>query len=117
MHQGVAKQAHLLLELIAVIGGDHQHRYGPVAAGVDRRYRLDAGAVMVQVIIGDQQVDPRPWQGDLTLQVRFTGRRGDLAAPLFEQAAHAGADRPVVIQHPDPRILQRLQLRHVLLQH
>src|SRR5690606_15417855 len=45
----------------------------------------------------------------LARQIFFRERRGHRAAPAFEQGAHAGADRRIVIQHPDARALQALE--------
>ncbi|MNJ64306.1 hypothetical protein D3C77_602500 [compost metagenome] len=111
MHQGVALLAHLLLEFIAVVGGDHQRGQRHTPLGVDRRHRIDAIAAVVQVIVGDQQVGVGAVGRHLTRQVLFAQGSYHLAPPLLQQGAHPRTDRRVVIQHPDACTLQAFAQR------
>ncbi|MNP29646.1 hypothetical protein D3C76_1226800 [compost metagenome] len=111
VHQGVAQLADLLLELVAVVGGDHHRRQGLGAAGIDPRHGVDAIAVVVQVVVGDQQVGLGMVVVHLARQVLLRQRGDHPATPPLQQGAHAGANRRIVIQHPHPRPAQAFEHR------
>lgn len=56
VHQGVPQLADLLLELVAVVGGDHHRRDRAGAPGVDAGHGVDAVLVVIEVVIGNQQI-------------------------------------------------------------
>ncbi|MNO77792.1 hypothetical protein D3C76_689120 [compost metagenome] len=111
VHQGMPQFADLLLELVAVIGGDHHGRDRAGAAGVDPRDGIDAVLVVVQVIVGNQQVGSGMVVVHLPRQVIFRQRRHHPAAPSLQQRTHAGANGRIVVQHPDPRPAQPFEHR------